>query len=222
MSKKPETNRRYDSTHRQEQARRTRQAITEAARTLFAERGYAGATIGAIAKKAGVAAETIYATFGSKRAILAHLVDVSVVGDDQPVPLLERPFVHATEKQPDQRQQIRMFAEQIGVIMERMSPVFAIMRTAAKTEPDIAEMRTTILQNRRQGMLYFVRAVAAHGPLRARLSMQEAADIVFALSSGEMFTVLTIDLGWSNDQYVAWLAGTLVTTLLPLSIEPDQ
>ena len=96
MTKQVGTNRRYDSTRRKEQARRTRQTITEAARTLFTRHGYAGTTIAAIAQAAGVSAETIYATFGSKRAILSHLVDISVVGDDEPVPLLKRPFVQAT------------------------------------------------------------------------------------------------------------------------------
>jgi TetR/AcrR family transcriptional regulator of autoinduction and epiphytic fitness len=215
MSKKAARSRRYDSTRRQEQARQTRRTITEAARRLFTGRGYAGATIGAIAQEAGVSEETIYATFGSKRAILAHLVDISVVGDDQPAPLLQRSFVHATEHEPDQRQQIRMFAGQMRAIMERMAPIFDIMRTAAKTEPDIAEMRAQILRERQHGMVHFVRAVAAHGPLREGLSIEEAADHVFALSSGEMFSVLTIDLGWSGDQYDTWLAGTLIATLLP-------
>ncbi len=215
MSKKAETNRRYDSTRRQEQARRTREAITAAARQLFTERGYAGATIGAIAQEAGVAAETIYATFGSKRAILSHLVDVLVAGDDEPIPLLERSFVRATEQEPDRRHQIRMFAEQMRAIMGRMAPIFDIMRTAAKTEPDVAEMRDHILRERRQGMMHFVRAIAAHGPLREGLGIEEAGDRVFALSSGEMFTVLTADLGWTGDQYAAWLAEALIATLLP-------
>jgi TetR/AcrR family transcriptional regulator of autoinduction and epiphytic fitness len=215
MSKKDGTSRRYDVTRRHEQARQTRQTITEAARTLFVERGYAGATISAIAQEAGVAPETIYATFGSKRAILSHLVDVSVTGDDQPVSLLGRPFVHATEQEPDQRQQIGMFARQMCAIMERMAPIFDVVRTAAKTEPDIAEMRAAMLHGRQQGMMHFVRSVVAHGPLREGLSIEEAADSVFALSSGELFTVLTADLGWPGDRYVTWLTETLIATLLP-------
>ena len=215
MRKKSETHRRYDATRRQEQARQTRQAITEAALRLFIRNGYAGATIGAIAQEAGVATETIYATFGSKRAILSHLVAISVAGDDEPVPLLERPFVHATEQEPDQRQQIRMFARQMREIMGRMAPIFEVMRTAAKTEPDIAEMRAHILRERRQGMGHFVRVLAAHGTLREELSIDEAVDTVFALSSGEMFTVLTMDLGWSSERYDTWLAKTLIATLLP-------
>jgi TetR/AcrR family transcriptional regulator of autoinduction and epiphytic fitness len=215
MSKKDRNSRRYDATRRLEQARQTRQTITEAARKLFVERGYAGATISAIAQEAGVAAETVYASFGSKRAILFHLVDVSVVGDDQPVALLDRPFVHETEQEPDQRQQIGMFARQMCAVMERMAPIFDVMHTAAKTEPDIAEMRAAMLHERRQGMMHFVWAVAAHGPLREGLNLKKATDSVFALSSGEMFTVLTADLDWSSDQYVAWLTETLIATLLP-------
>jgi TetR/AcrR family transcriptional regulator of autoinduction and epiphytic fitness len=215
MSKKDKISRRYNATRRQEQARQTRQTITEAARNLFVERGYVGATISAIAQEAGVAAETVYAAFGSKRAILSHLVDTSVVGDDQPVSLLDRPFVRETEQEPDQRQQIGMLAGQICAIMERMAPIFDVMRTAAKIEPDIAEMRAALLRGRQQGMMHFVRSVKAHGPLRDGLSLEKAADSVFALSSGEMFTLLTVDLRWSSDQYVAWLTETLIATLLP-------
>ena len=214
MSKKEESNRNYDSSHRQAQARQTRRAITEAARRQFTLHGYAGATLSAIAREAGVAVETIYATFGTKRALLGHLVDVSVVGDDDPVALLARPFVQATEAEPDPRQQIRMFAGQMRAIMGRMAPLFDVMRTAAKTEPDIAELRGHILAARRDGMLHFVRSLAAHAPLREGLSLEAAAEHVFALSSGELFAVLMDDLDWSGEAYEAWLAETLIATLL--------
>ena len=83
--------RRYNSTRRQQQAQATRRQIIEAARQLFTERGYTGSTIDAIALQAGVAPETVYAIFGNKRAILARLLETSLVGDEEPVPLLQRP-----------------------------------------------------------------------------------------------------------------------------------
>lgn len=215
MPKKHVKNRQYDSTHRQNQARLTRQTITVSARKLFLEKGYSGATISEIAREAGVSAETIYATFGNKRAILAHVADVAVAGDDEPVSLLDRPFVKQTDTEPDQRQQIQMFAEQIWNVMGRMAPIFEVMRTAAKTEADIAEMRSNMLHERQQGMAYFVRSVMAHGSLRQELSVEEATDIIFALSSGEMFTVFTSDLGWSGEKYVKWLTDALCAALLP-------
>lgn len=216
MSKKDKNKRTYDSSRRQKQAQETRQAITEAARKLFIEQGYAGATISAIAKEAEVSAESIYATFGNKRAILAHLVEVSVVGDDKPISLLERSFVKETEAETNQHQQIRMFTAQIYGIMERMAPIFDVMRTAAKTEAEIATMRERILQKRKEGMAHFVRAVATNGSLREDLNIEKAAEIVFALSSGEMFNVLISDLGWSSEQYTTWLTESIISAILPV------
>jgi AcrR family transcriptional regulator len=215
MRKKNVNNRQYDSSHRQSQALLTRETITEAAYKLFLKRGYAGATITAIAKEARLSAETIYATFNNKRGILAHLVNISVVGDEEPEPLLKRSFVTATADEPDQHKQIAMFAQQMCDIMGRMAPIFEIMRTAAKTEPDIAEMRNNVLQERQKGMAYFVRSLASHGGLCEGLTTEKATDIVFALSSGEMFNVFNQDLGWSEEQYVLWLRDALTATLLP-------
>src|SRR5215204_3120445 len=101
MTEEIKPKRRYTSRRRQVQAAETRRQIVEAARQLFAERGYVGTTIEAIAQAAGVAGETVYATFGSKRAILARLVDVSVGGDEQPIPLLERPGPQAVQQERD-------------------------------------------------------------------------------------------------------------------------
>ena len=95
-STSPTPKRRYDSTHRQEQARQTRLEIIQAARKLFFEHGYSGTSIEAIAQEAGVAVETVYGIFGSKRQILFSLVDYSLTGDDLPVPLLKRGEIQET------------------------------------------------------------------------------------------------------------------------------
>lgn len=215
MPKKNEKNRQYHSAHRQSQALLTRKAITEAAHTLFLTRGYAGATISAIAKEAKVSAETIYAIFNNKQGILAHLVNISLVGDEDPQTLLNRPFIKATSDEPDQHKQIAMFAQQMCDIMYRMAPIFEIMRTAAKTEPDIAQMRDRILRERQKGMIYFVRALVAHGDLCEGMTIEKAGDIVFALSSGELFNVFIQDLAWSKEQYTLWLTEALTAALLP-------
>jgi AcrR family transcriptional regulator len=211
----PKPKRAYNSTRRQAQARQTRQQIADAARALFIQRGYAGATIDAIALEAGVARETIYSVFGSKRKILSHLLDISVGGDAEPVRILERPEPQAVLQERDQRRQLRMFASSIMVIMERVSPIFEIMRIAAKTEPDIAELLQLSLTRRWQNMETMVQHVAANGPLRAGLTNAQAADIVWTLSSAEVFRLLTVDRGWSSEEYIEWLADSLIRLLLP-------
>jgi AcrR family transcriptional regulator len=211
-SNKPK--RAYNSARRQAQAKQTRQVITEAARDLFIHRGYTGATIEAIAEKAGVAAETIYAVFGNKANILSHLLSISIGGDDTPTFILERPGPQATFQEKDQRQQLRMLARGITTIMERAAPVLEIMRIAAKTEPKIAKMLQQILHERWQNMEIVIQHVAANGPLRETLNTAQAADTLWTLTSAEIFLLLTVDRGWSSDQYSDWLADSLIRLLL--------
>ena len=204
----------YNSARRKEQALETRRQIVEAARGLFLSRGYGGATIEAIAAQAGVAPETVYAAFGSKRAILARLFETSVVGDESPVPLLKRSGPQAVRSETDQTRQIEMFTEDIHKIMSRTAPLFEVLRTAAHTEPEIAEMLNGILESRLGGMMFFVRALMKNGPLRAGLTAESAAETVWLLTSGEVFMLLKGDRGWTDEDYQRWLANALKRLLL--------
>ena len=215
MSSKTSPKRAYNSSRRKEGARQTRRQIVEAARDLFITRGYAGATLEAIAAQASVAVETVYASFGSKRAILSALIDVSVVGDERPVRLLEREGPQAVVHEADQHRQIAMFAAGITEIMHRMAPLFELMRAAAKTEPDIAELQRSILDSRLEGMMFFMRSLLQNGPLRDGLTPEAAGETVWALTSGEVFTLLTATRGWSEAAYTRWLTETLTRLLLP-------
>jgi TetR/AcrR family transcriptional regulator, regulator of autoinduction and epiphytic fitness len=215
MSPQNRTKRTYNSSRRKEQALQTRRQIVEAARSLFIARGYSGATIEAIAQQAGVATETVYAAFGNKRAILSKLLDVSLVGDDQPIPLLERHGPQTVMHETDQHRQIELFASDIYEIMSRVAPIFDIMRVAAKTEPDIAGMFQNMLNERAQAMMVFVRALMKNGPLRESLAPEEAAETIWALTSGEVFTLLNVNRGWSEEKHKRWLVDALTRLLLP-------
>jgi AcrR family transcriptional regulator len=207
--------RRYNSTRRRQQAGETRGQILESARRLFLARGYSGTTIEAIAAEAGVAIETVYAAFRNKRTILARLFDVSVVGDDQPVPLLQRRGPQAVQQEHDQRQQITLFAAGIREIMGRVGALFEVMRLAAATEAEIAALLADLLEHRLTGMRFFVEALARNGPLRGTLTVPEAIDVVWTLTSAEVHRLLTVDRGWSSERYEEWLADNLVALLLP-------
>jgi AcrR family transcriptional regulator len=207
--------RKYDSSRRQAQARQTRAQILEAARRLFAQKGYAGATIEAVAAQAGVAPETIFATLGSKRSLLAALISESVTGDDQPLPLLKRPGPQAVLGEHDPRTQVRLFAEDIAVILDRVAPLFEIMRAAAKTEPEIAALLSRLLDERFRGLAAFVRSLIRHGPLRAGLNETQATEIVWTVASPEVYGLLTIDRKWSRQRSAQWLGDTLARLLLP-------
>ena len=209
------TKRTYNSARRKEQARETRRKILTAARELFFENGYTGTSIDNIANAAGVAVETIYAAFGNKRSILTSIVDVSVVGDDLPVPLLERPEIQAVHELSDQRLVIKKFSQDIYKVMQRMSPVFELLRATAKLEPDIDEYLKNLLKERLHGMHYLIENLIRIGPIRNQQDPNKAAESVWAVSSAEVFHLLIVDLGWSKQQYVLWLEEILTRVLLP-------
>lgn len=208
------TKRKYDSSRRQAQARETRRLITEAAGGLFFERGYAGATMDAIAQAAGVATETVYAVFGSKRKILAHLLDVAVGGDDQPIQLLDRPGPQAVLHAPDQHTQIKMFSHDISNILRRAAPVMEIIRSAARTEPELNELLQNLFRRRLENMTAFVTQLARKGGLRQGIDISEGAELAWTLTSPEVYLLLTRDRKYSNDEYIAWLEASLSRLLL--------
>jgi len=177
-------------------------------------RGYTGATIESIANGAGVAVETVYAAFGNKRTILSQLIDISLGGDDQPISLFERPGPQAVMRELDQRRQIELFVNDIYGIMSRVAPIFEIMRVAAKTEQDIAEMYQNLLNSRVQGMMVFVRALMKNGPLRDGLTPEDAAETVWTLTSGEVFALLNTNRGWPEEKHKQWLVSILARFLL--------
>src|SRR5829696_7604341 len=136
MAKLKSPKRTYDSSRRQAQANETRRHILEAARKLFMERGYAGATAEAIAAEAGVSAQTIYAIFKNRRKILVSLMNVaSLTGEEDHLPVHERSGAQAVARETDQRSQLRMFADIVAYNLNQAAAVFEIMMDAARVEP---------------------------------------------------------------------------------------
>lgn len=215
MEQPTKPRRKYQSNRRKEQALETRRRILAAALKLFSEYGYAGATIEAIAQEAGIAPLTVFVTFGNKRSILAGLVGISVGGDDQPLPLLERPGPQAVLAEPDPDRQIHGFANDITDILERVAPVFEIMRMAAKTEPEIADLLKNILEERFDNLGKFVQNLSSHGSLREGLDDARATEVVWTIASPEVYQLLTVDRGWSKADFSQWLGETLSRLLLP-------
>jgi len=207
--------RKYNSSRRQVQARETRQQIVESARTLFFTRGYSGTTIDAIAQAAAVSSETVYSIFSNKRNILSHLMDISVGGDDQPIRLLERPEPQAVLRESDQHLQIAMFSQGITEILARVAPLFEVLRSAAKIEKDIEDLLNHLLKERLENMTTFARQIAGNGSLREGMEVLTAAELIWTITSPEIFLLLTRDRNYSKQQYSAWLQATLTRLLLP-------
>jgi len=205
----------HSGQYRQARTRLARAAIVDAARTLFLERGYAGTTVEAISDLSDVPPATVYRLFSSKLGILQALLDVSIAGDDDAIPLEDRPHVRALAADPDPRNQLSGFAGITCGIMARTEPVYRILVSAAGSDPDAAALLAEQTRHRHHGQAQIARSLARMGALRPKLREREAADIIHALMSPEVYRLLVGDRGWRPSQYEQWLKGILIDQLLP-------
>ncbi len=212
---KPVKGRRYDSPVRRERARQTRLAILRAAHARFVEVGYASTTLAEVAADAGLSVDTVYDSFGSKRGLLAAVINVNVGGDDEPVAVLDRELPQRMRAETDQRTQLALFSVGMAGKLERMRPLDDVLRSAAAADPDVAAVRR--LQNdvqRHAAMTTVVGWIRARGPLREGVDVETAADVVWTLTSPEVHHMLLVIRGWTREQYETWLRDTLERSLL--------
>ena len=199
----------------QARTRLARAAVVDAARTLFLERGYGATTIDAISVHSDVPAATVYRLFASKRGILKALLDLSIVGDDDAVPLADRPHVRSLVDDPDPRNQLAGFVGVTAQVNARTAPIYRILVSAAASDPDAAALLDDLTHQRQQGQRVIGRSLARAGALQPELRERDAADIIHALMSPEVYRLLVVDRGWSAERYERWLRTTLVDQLLP-------
>jgi AcrR family transcriptional regulator len=215
ISHRPAKRRRYDSTRRREQARQTRSDILAAARRLFIERGYAATTLASIADGAGVSVDTIYGAYRSKPGLFRALIDVSVRGDEDPVPLQEREVIQAIRAEPDPRRKIEMYGSLLAEVNPRHAPLVAALREAARTDRQLAAIWERHKADRLEGMAAFAAHLAAEGALRGDVSESEARDALWTLNSTDVHDLLVGERGWSPERYGAWIAAQIAAALLP-------
>lgn len=199
----------------QARTRLARAAVAQAARTLFLERGYSGTTVEAISGVSGVPPATVYRLFSSKLGILKALLDVSIAGDDEAIPLTDRDHVRALLADPDPRSQLSGFAGITRGIMSRTEPVHRILVSAAASDSAAAGLLAEQTRHRQRGQGQIARSLARAKALRPRLGEREAADIIHALMSPEVYRLLVNDRGWRPEHYERWLTDILIDQLLP-------
>jgi AcrR family transcriptional regulator len=206
--------RRYDSRRRQEQARANRWAVLQAAHHLFLERGFASTTMPAIAEAAGVSVPTVYKAFGNKPRLAKAVFDVAMAGDDEPVPMLQRPSLGRVRDEPDPRTKLRLYGEFLAEVAPRHVPVQLVIRDAAAIDPEAREVWAELQAERLKGMSLFARALHDDGHLRPGISTNEARDVLWTYNSAELFQLLVLERGWSPKRYGRWVADALIAALI--------
>jgi AcrR family transcriptional regulator len=202
----------YRSDRRREQAEQTRARILDAAARLFEEHGYESAAITAIAAEAGVAPETVYARFDTKRALLGELVRRAVRGDD-PAAVPEQAGPRALAAITDQHEQLRRFAADIVLRLERVGPILAVLAGAPRDDAELSGLLERLHEERLRNLRVLVEVLAANGPLR--VDAEAAAETVWALASPDLHRLLTQVRGWTRERYCDWLSESLAALLIP-------
>jgi AcrR family transcriptional regulator len=207
--------RRYESPRRREQAAATRQAILEAAERLFTERGYVGTSVAEVAEEARVALKTVYAVFGTKAEVLRALWNLRMRGDEEPVPMAERPWYREVVDEPDPRRRLALVAHNVRVVRDRTAHVTEIVRQAAPADEQLAELWERFQREFYEiGVRGIVETLARDGALATDVTT--ASDIGWTITHPDVYQLLVRKRGWGADAYERWLAETLSSQLIAL------
>lgn len=210
MAGHPPARRAYDSAGRRAAAARNRQAVLAASRELLLRQGYQATTIRAVAETAGVSPELIYKAFGSKQGLMKAVYDTVIAGDDEPVPIGQRPVIRQIWATADPHEKVRAYAAFVTDLMRRIGTMAAVL---AEADPEVAQVRTVTENERLEGVRAFAGHLAAAGWL-ADADPGRAADECWALTSPSIYLQLTGARQWSDAAYQEWLARMLAATLL--------
>lgn len=206
--------RRYVSPLREAQAATTRTRIATAAGDLFASRGYAATSIGQVAEAAGVARPTVYTTFDGKAALLGAALELRFAGDDEPVPVSERPWFRRVVEAQDQHEMLDEYAGVCRLIAERVATLYEAVRNAVGADEQVARLYGRLKEQRHTGARMVIAALVSLGPLRDRMDPATAADVLWHWNDPALWTAFVTDRGWHPDDYQRWLARTMRESLL--------
>ena len=185
----------YDGSSRRTASQERRSGILSASREVFVEQGYVGTTMAAIAKRSGVAVDTVYELVGRKPALFRLLIETAISGEDQAVPADEREYVQRMQAEPTAKGALAIYAKALPLIHARLAPLVAVLQAAASAESELAELWHEISERRATNMRRFAAQLESTGELA--VSADRAADVIWATNSPELYLLLVGQRGWT-------------------------
>jgi AcrR family transcriptional regulator len=171
--------------------------------------------MGAIAGEAGVSVETVYKAFGNKPGLAKAVFDVSIVGDDDPVPFVQREKVARMRAEPDPRRMLHMYGDHLAETAPRSAPVQLLIKAAAASDPGAAAVWDQLQAERLAGMTMMATQLHDSGRLRPDLSVADARDVLWTCNAAEIYELLVLGRRWTPERYGRWVADALIAALLP-------
>ena len=204
----------YRSPIRAESRRRTVRRCVEAAADLFLAQGYAATTIDAVADRAGVARRTVFTAVGGKVELLKLAYDWSLVGDDAPVSMAERPEILAIAAERSPHRAVELWAEHVTTVASRSTPLLLVLIAAADTDPEAASLHRTAAADARRGSAMFVQHLMRIGTLREGLDLDRATDLVWGLLHPGVYDRMVRRGSWTDAHFTEWLTSAFLAGLL--------
>jgi AcrR family transcriptional regulator len=205
----------YDASGRRERARARRLAVVLAARELFERDGYRPTTIAAVAARAGVSAESLYKGFGNKAALAKAVFDLVLAGDDEPVPVAERPAMRAVAAEPDVRSAIAMFVDGLAERQARSAKVQILVRDGRHVDDALQPIWAQMVEEGLVGMTRLGRHLLDTGQLREGIELDEVRDVLWNYLAIDAYERLVLHQGWSHERYARWLTRAVTSALCP-------
>ena len=199
---------------RRERSEATRRKIIHAAEAEFLENGFHGATIASIAKRAGVAPQTVYFVFHNKGALISAVIDNAVLGEDAPTVPQEADWWAAARAEPSAVEALRIIVRGAGAIFARASGISEILRAAALTDDEVRRTLDHHENLRYDGFREAIELLAAKGALKEGLDARTATDVLMTVYSASTYHLMTTERGWSHNQVIDWLCAALPELLL--------
>ena len=203
--------RRYDTSRRDQAARETRRRVVDAARELMLEGGYRRMTIAGLAAEASVSPQTVYNSVGGKADVVKAVYDTMLAGDDDPRPMSERPEFLAVQAAEDAASWGAAYAALSLSIASRVGPLLGVLLDHGPGgDPVLEELVRTINDERRTGNQNALRGLTSRGLVPKRLAQRKhIVDVVWTLTSPEVYDRLVVRCGWSEASYRTWLGAEL-------------
>jgi AcrR family transcriptional regulator len=190
--------------------------ILSAATRLFCEHGYLDTTMATIAAEADVSVQTLYLRYGSKAAILSAALDVAIVGDVDPVPVLDREWPKTVLATEDGVTAVRVLVANTIEIVARVHPLFAVIRAAA-ADPDVAEVLAKNKRERFEAMTTMAASLSRRKGFARRVGPTKAADLLYAWLAEETYELFVIERGWTQRDWERWTTEKLIAEFFPAS-----
>ena len=205
----------YDASRRREQARARRLDVVLAARDLFERDGFRPTTIAAVAAHADVSPESVYKGFGSKAALAKAVFDLVIAGDDEPIPVAERPAAQAVRDEPDARRKIAMFVAGLAQRQARSARVQILIRDGRHVDDSLARVWAKLNDEGLAGMTVLGRHLLQTGQLRDGIDLGEVRDVLWNYLAIDTYERLVLTQGWPLERYSHWLAAAITSAICP-------